>query len=103
MSHITVALGISGIPRELPVAPGTAIVMWVPALAASLPFIVCQTEPNTGAIRVPLASMASRSFCPEARSPPSAYALRVCSTRSRLPSSLHCTAKEGVPALSERS
>ena len=62
MIHMTVALPASEMPSESAVAPGTAIVMWVPAFAASFPLIVCRTEPNTGAIRVPFASMASRSF-----------------------------------------
>ena len=63
--------GLSGRPSESEVAPGTAMVVWVRALAWSGPFIEMNTEPNSGATRVPSASSASTSArsaaasCPE--------------------------------------
>ena len=56
MSQAPPWLGLSGNPSDSGVAPGTAIVVWLLALAWSGPFIDVKNEPNSGAMRVPFAS-----------------------------------------------
>ena len=59
MIHTPPIFELSGRPSDWVVAPGTAIVTCIRAVARSAPLSVYQTEPNSGLTRVPSFSAAS--------------------------------------------